>query len=72
MILIPAYGRDYTSKKAMLVDFDSNKDFRICDMSLPDDGRYTNKKELLDSGMVGKSVNIRYKKLTQIAVIKLK
>ena len=72
MILIPAYGRDYKSKKEMLAAFDGNKDFQICDMSSPDDGRYTTKSELINHGMAGQSLNIRYKKLTQVAVVKLK
>lgn len=27
MVLIPAYDRDYKTKRALLTDFDANKDF---------------------------------------------
>jgi len=29
ILLTPAYGRDYKSKKALLEDFDNNKDFIV-------------------------------------------
>ena len=64
--LIPAYGRDYTSKKAALADFDAGKDFLICDMSNPWDGKYCSIRDLS-----GYSVTIRYKKRTQALVTKV-
>ena len=67
--LTPAYGRDYKSKKALQVDWDANKDFTICDISCPDDGRYANKSDLIQAGY--NEVNIRYKRLTNVAVIEL-
>ena len=68
MTLIPAYGRDYRSKKAILVDWHANEVFIIADCSSPDDGRYTNR-----AGLVGETstVSIRYSRLTKIAVIDL-
>ena len=68
--LVPAYGRDYKSKKALLTDWEAGKDFRICDISSPDDGRLVNLEDALHAGIA--IVNIRYKKLTQVAMIKVK
>lgn len=61
--LTPAYGRDYKSIKAVKEDFDANKDF-----ILQPDGCYINKEQIAP----GTVVNIRYKKLTMIAPIKVK
>ena len=66
--LIPAYGRDYKSKAAALADFEAGKDFMIADFSHPDDGRYANKADLPD----GAVLNIRYKRLTMLCVVKVK
>jgi len=63
VMLVPAYGRDYKTKKAVKEAWDAGKDFRIADMSSPDDGRYTSK-----SDWEGKHVAIRYKGLTEVAV----
>ncbi len=65
MTLVPAYGRDYKTAKAVLVDWNANKDFQIADMFSGNDGRYVNKEQL-----PGTAVMIRYKRLTQICVIK--
>ena len=67
LTLVPAYSRDYKSGKEVQADWDANKDFQICDMSSPDDGRYINKQDATTG-----TYNIRYKKLTQIKVIKVK
>jgi len=60
--LTPAYGRDYTSKKAALADFMAGKDFR--DMSFDGNGGYINRADIPK----GAQVNIRYKRLTQVCV----
>ena len=39
IILVPAYGRSYTSKKAVLVDWETGKDFKI------ESGPYTSVKD---------------------------
>lgn len=44
--VVPAYGRDYKSKKELLADWNAGKDFRICDISSASDGAYVNKEEL--------------------------
>ena len=63
--VIPAYGRDYTNAKAVKADFDADRDFQICDMFSGQDGRMVNKQDLAK----GDTLNVRYKRLTQIAVI---
>lgn len=67
--LIPAYGRDYKSKAAVLSDWNAGKDFK-CALS----GRHVNKPDamtyLVKQGQT--DVTIRYNKLTQVVIIKLK
>ena len=63
--LVPAYGRDYKSKKALLEDFNNDKDFKIAWT-----GQYTNKADLEKLFKDIYSVNIRYAKLRKIAVLK--
>lgn len=67
MILIPAYGRDYTSEKAVKADWDANKDFTINDISSGYDGRKINKQDAPKG-----SYSIRYNKLTKVCIIKVK
>lgn len=69
LTLVPAYGRDYKSKKDVIAAWEANKDFLIQDISSPHDGRYINKEDALTSNIP--RVNIRYKSLTQICVIKV-
>ncbi len=66
LILTPAYGRDYTSAKAVKADWESDKDFRINDMSSPDDGRLINKQDC----PAGMELHIRFKRMMSICVIK--
>jgi hypothetical protein len=56
LTVIPAFGRDYKSDKAVAADFIANKDFQICDMSSPDDGRYVNAEQLAP----GDTLAVRY------------
>lgn len=64
--LTPAYGRDYKTKKEAIEAFEQGKDFTLNDF-------YTtclvSKAELVKQGF--KSVQLRYKGNTQVAVIKL-
>lgn len=62
--LIPAYGRDYKSKKAIIADLDNNLDF-----ILASSGQYINKSQLIEANML--NINVRYSRLTKIAVLKL-
>jgi len=66
--LVPAYGRDYKSGKEVQAAWDEGKDFQIANAFSPDDGKYINKQD----AKPGESFNIRYKRLTQIKVIKVK
>jgi len=70
MNLTPAYNRDYKSAKDVLNDWNQGKDFVIADIMNPHHGAYINKQDALDGG-IG-FVNIRYKKLRAVTVIKVK
>ena len=62
-VLTPAYGRDYSSQKQVIEDFEDNKDFVI-----QPQGFYINKEQI----PVGLTVNIRYAKLRKVLPIKVK
>jgi hypothetical protein len=66
--LTPAYGRDYKSKAAVEADIRAGKDFVFNAYGDPGDGRYCNLQDLQGKY---KSVNVRYAKLTKVAVITL-
>jgi hypothetical protein len=68
LTLVPAYGRDYKSQKEVKAALDAGKDFKIADMSSPDDGRMVGKEELL--GLAPIQVNIRYKNLGSICAVR--
>lgn len=59
--LVPAYGRDYDSKKDLLADWEAGKDFRV------HGGSYINKSDCLAEGI--RSVNIRYKNATRVVPV---
>lgn len=63
--LVPAYGRDYRTAKAVREDWNDGKDFLIFDMSSPDDGRYVNKPQV-----PGRMFNIRFDRKTKLVVVK--
>jgi len=60
--VVPAYGRDYKSAATVKADWDANKDFRISDISSPDDGRYINKTDA-----EGLSILCRYESRRKVA-----
>jgi len=70
MTLTPAYNRDYTSAKKVKEDFEADKDFIVADFFSKWDGKPCNKSDLKNAGVT--SVQIRYKKLTQVTVVKVK
>jgi len=73
LTLTPRYGRDYTSKAAVIADWEGGKDFTVANAFHPDDGRAVSIREsttLVAEGI--HAVHIRYKKLTQVAVIPVK
>lgn len=61
LTVLPAHGRDYKSAKAVQEDFDSNKDFMICDMFCADNGRYINAAQLA----IGDILAVRYSRKTK-------
>lgn len=67
IILVPAYGRDYKSKKECLSDFNDNKDFKMAPQ-----GCYTNKSDLARVHP-NEPINItfRFNKLKNVAVTNL-
>jgi hypothetical protein len=65
--LIPAYGRDYKSKKAVLADWKAGKDFIIHSYGHRYDGKYINKQ---DADLGGETVSIRYAGRTKQLIIR--
>ena len=66
MTLTPAYGRDYKSRKAVLADFNSDKDFIVADFHDPACGSYANKSDLEGHHT---TVYIRYQGLRKIMAV---
>jgi hypothetical protein len=64
--LVPAYGRDYSSKSAVLADFEANKDFVNVGF---DSHGICNRSDLIFAGV--RSVNIRYSKNRKVVVVDL-
>lgn len=60
--LVPAYGRDYKSKAAVLADFLAGKDFTLC---TPMGQTYCSIRDFAPNVRV----NLHYKKLTMIATV---
>ena len=58
----PAYGRDYKSKAAMMVDWNTGKDFRDAVT-----GQYLSKRDADESNL---TVWVRYNNLRQIAKVR--
>lgn len=65
--VVPAHGRDYKSKKAVLEAWASGKDFIISDHFSKWDGKPINKE---DADRSKTDVNVRYNKLKKVVVIK--
>jgi hypothetical protein len=59
---VPAYGRDYKSKKEVLADWEAGKDFHIEDLVA---SGYVNK----DDKPAGVTLNIRYANQRRVCVI---
>jgi hypothetical protein len=59
LTVVPAYGRDYKSAKAVKDDWEAGKDFRIQDISSRYDGSYINKA----GKPAGVILSIRYNRL---------
>ncbi len=67
LTLIPAYGRDYASKAAVIADWNAGKDFESVGYG---SGGYVNLAQARELRIV--EVNIRYKRLTQVCVVKIR
>ena len=65
--LLPAYGRDYTSRAKVLADWNAEKDFIIADISSPYDGKPVNKQHLAK----GTCVQFRYARNLKTFVVSL-
>ena len=57
--LMPAYGRDYTSKAKAQADFDAGMDFQTAS------GSYTSKSELYETGV--RNITLRYGRNRKVA-----
>jgi hypothetical protein len=67
MTVVPAYGRDYKTKNAVMEAWNSNRDFLVSDFFDKYDGKPINLEDALKAGV--RTVNIRYCHLTKLAVI---
>ena len=69
----PAYGRDYTSGKAIEADWKAGKDFRCNNVTGPwVGGQYFSSRDTEALRAAGyRWVNLRYKSLSEVHVIKL-
>jgi hypothetical protein len=65
LTVVPAYGRDYKSQKAVRADWNAGKDFRICDMSSPYDGKYVNHGDL----PADTKLQVRFANLTKSMIL---
>ena len=63
MILLPAYGRDYKSKRAVLADFNTGKDFACREYNKSD--CYINKQQINDR----EQLTFRYDKQTKVFIM---
>jgi hypothetical protein len=64
--VVPAYGRDYTSKQKVKADLVAGKDFRILDISQEHNGRYTSLSEL--KRLQYTQVRVRYSNSTKVVI----
>lgn len=69
MTLVPAFGRDYTSRREVLADWNADRDFIVADLFSKWDGKPVNRRDIANTGE--KQVQIRYKGLARIAVVLL-
>lgn len=66
--VVPAYGRDYKSQKAVLDDWNAGKDFLICNMFDPHDGLPVNRADALKAGYT--DIQFRFGQLRKVFVTK--
>ena len=69
--VIPAYGRDYKSKKAIILDLLQGKDFIVCQYGDPWDGKPINRNQMRDqdTGEIP-NIQVRYGQLRKVCIVK--
>ena len=70
IVLSPAYGRDYKSKKAVEEDFKTDKDFVIRNITDPYCGKPCNRSQLLETDYT--HAEIRYSRLMKLTIVPLR
>ena len=65
--VVPAYGRDYASKRAIEDDWRAGKNFILTDISHPYDGKPVNREDARRAGET--QVQVRYGRLRRVCVI---
>jgi len=65
----PAFGRDFKSGKDAKAAWESGKDFIVQDFMSPWDGKPINLEDAKKAGF--QEVNIRFKKMASVVVVKL-
>lgn len=72
LTLVPAYGRDYKSKKSLLEDWKAGKDFLIASVMSPWYGKYVSSGDAPALKAEGvEQLTIHYKASTRVCVIKI-
>jgi len=66
---VPAYGRDYKSKKELLIDWEAGKDFAMMSFRGATYFSIMDIKSLKENGV--RQINFRYKKQMQVCTITL-
>jgi hypothetical protein len=69
--VMPAYGRDYKSKRAALASWDEGQDFIVADAMNPYCGAYINREDAERATGI-QAVNIRYDRLRRVCVVKVR
>lgn len=67
--VIPAYNRDYKSIEKVTAGLQSDKDFKIADVSSPYNDKYVNLSQLKEAGF--EEVRVRFAKLTKVVILKV-
>ena len=65
--VMPAYGRDYETAEGAIADWLADKDFFICTPGYPS---YLNKADAERFGTPRNTIRIRYKKKTELVILK--
>jgi hypothetical protein len=69
LTLVPAYGRDYSSKKALITDWEAGKDFMAMDLHSSGYTSIRDATAFKEDGIT--HLHFRYNKQTLVHVVKL-